>query len=351
MNNQKSTPYPSFTPIVKTAIGLCLCLLLTLPVQAQMHCVIDPGLKTADQWIYFDVDGNAGTAEFAIISNQFSTKLFIFSALAQVLMEGGEIANVKPGRYFDGSETFGGGGEYILTPNIYRIVYRIYDGRLGFMQISVDPIGVVLDRYGTNATPRAPIIVDDCSNRPPNTRIRLGDIHNNGINLSWTTQDQGEVEGFELQRSTDGINFLTLDWISSQGRTAAEQRYTYADENLAPDMTYYYRLKELDTNGQVRLSNAVAGEVKSNIGSTISQFYPNPVFNQSTSIQLISEESADALITIYDGLGREMKQVRADLYPGSNTIELSLDNMPSGHYYALLRQGEKLSKRRFFIAR
>jgi len=69
------------------------------------------------------------------------------------------------------------------------------------------------------------------------------------IALSWTASGTGET-GFRVRRSLDGVDFYTLSAISvGPGVTTA------TDTGLAPNTTYYYKVKATDSTGGTGYSN------------------------------------------------------------------------------------------------
>lgn len=77
-----------------------------------------------------------------------------------------------------------------------------------------------------------------------------------GNNLSWVAEQETDNTGFEIERSTDGVHFIKIGFVSSKGNSSSRQEYSYADE-VAVSGTAYYRLKQLDVNGNITYSDIV----------------------------------------------------------------------------------------------
>lgn len=63
------------------------------------------------------------------------------------------------------------------------------------------------------------------------------------IIIQWTTVSEHDVDGFEIQRSTDGSNFFEIGFLHAQGQASS---YTYIDDSIIAKVSgrdYYYRLK------------------------------------------------------------------------------------------------------------
>ena len=92
------------------------------------------------------------------------------------------------------------------------------------------------------ATPAAP------------SNLQLAAVSSSEVDLTWTDNSDNEL-GFKIERATD-TNF-TLN-LTVLGTTAANVQ-SYADTTVAPQTTYYYRVRAI--NGGQESANATAGPV------------------------------------------------------------------------------------------
>jgi hypothetical protein len=100
---------------------------------------------------------------------------------------------------------------------------------------------------------------------------------NTGTLLQWKTSNETNNKEFFIERSTNGKTFKTIGKVPGAGDSSKEQSYAYHD--LAPVMgaINYYRLKQVDFDGQsarsaIRMVNyRDADDAKSRIN-----IYPNP---------------------------------------------------------------------------
>lgn len=114
---------------------------------------------------------------------------------------------------------------------------------------------------------------------------------NRSANISWWVGQESNVSHYEIERSTDAVN-----WVTAAKVTAANRRqYTASDDNLN-DNIYFYRLRSVDNDGKFSLSKIV--QVK--IGSVKSvQVYPNP----STGGYIIIECAKPTQVRLYTNSG------------------------------------------------
>lgn len=81
-------------------------------------------------------------------------------------------------------------------------------------------------------------------------------LNETGVLLSWQTASEENNQGFEVQKSTNGKDFETLDFVEGNGTTLETQNYSFTDSELE-NGTAYYRLKQLDFDGQFEYSKII----------------------------------------------------------------------------------------------
>lgn len=100
------------------------------------------------------------------------------------------------------------------------------------------------------------------------------DLVHNRVNLYWTTVSETNNAYFEVQRSTDGLNWEVIETVSGQGNTDREVNYISID-NKPNQGINYYRLRQVDYDGKSSFSHIqmVLFDSKSSIGQI--KLYPN----------------------------------------------------------------------------
>ncbi len=103
----------------------------------------------------------------------------------------------------------------------------------------------------------------------------------NGSNnlLQWTTATEQNNAGFHIERSVDGTNFSSLEFITSKavnGNSNSNLSYNFPDSKpLKGDN--YYRLKQVDKDGKSAFSNTVLIKSDKSGHLLISSINPNPI--------------------------------------------------------------------------
>lgn len=136
--------------------------------------------------------------------------------------------------------------------------------------------------------------------------------------LQWTTASEQSNNGFEIQRSTDGINWEKISFSYSKaidGNSNTVLRYDYTD-GFPFAGTNYYRLKQMATNGASEYSNIVMLNFGSNV--TPVHVYPNPV----KSVLNIETKGNDRIV-IVNAVGQVMLNKTISEVASIQTVDCS----------------------------
>ena len=167
----------------------------------------------------------------------------------------------------------------------------------------------------------------------------------NRITLSWKTSTEVNNYGFEIQRSNDNNNFVTVGFVNGSGTTTKPHTYSYID-NISGN--FYYRLKQVDFNGAFEYSSVV--EVSTLPESfQLEQNYPNP-FNPTTIISYQIPKAGLVTLKVYDVLGREeVTLVNEEKLSGSYEVEFNGRNLSSGVYFYQMKAGDFIDTKKFVL--
>jgi endoglucanase len=122
---------------------------------------------------------------------------------------------------------------------------------------------------------------------------------NNSALLSWTTANETNVSNFQVERSTDGINFEIVGRTVANGHSSVSS-YSFVDILPEQSTVYYYRIKEIDINGL----NSYTNVDLLTIGGTYSLF-PNPTSNK-VDILFPENSGTNTYIELYNHLGQQL---------------------------------------------
>jgi hypothetical protein len=156
----------------------------------------------------------------------------------------------------------------------------------------------------------------------------------NEIRLAWATATEADNKGFELQRSADGRSFSSIAFIASKGLRGSSNtqlQYDYTDVRPLKGSNYY-RLKQVDHDGNISYSSVVSVKSAGTAGIIFTDVYPNPVKDR-VIIKLASARINKVDIVITDLAGRVTMQQPAKLVAGDNFVEMNMAHIPAGQYF------------------
>lgn len=165
-------------------------------------------------------------------------------------------------------------------------------------------------------------------------------VNKNSVVLNWTTLNETNNSGFEIERksTTENSTWITAGFVQGSGNSHESKNYTFNDRGLNIG-SYNYRLKQIDFNGNFEYFN-LENEVLVGVPSQyeLSQNYPNP-FNPSTKINFSLPNDAKVSLLIYDISGRLVSTLISNEFKSANyyTIEFNAANLASGTYFYSLQ--------------
>lgn len=172
----------------------------------------------------------------------------------------------------------------------------------------------------------------------------------NVVTLSWSTATELNNHGFEIERSVDKANWITIGFKEGEGTTSEPQQYSYKD-NLSEfgAATLYYRLKQFDFIGNYEYSNVIEIYLAPSVFS-LEQNYPNP-FNPSTTISYQLPVNSIVSLKVYDIIGNEIATlVNEEKLAGKYEVEFSATvGYASGVYYYTLKAGEFIQSKKMIL--
>jgi hypothetical protein len=164
--------------------------------------------------------------------------------------------------------------------------------------------------------------------------------------LTWTTAQELNNAGFEVQVSADGTTFSKLAFVAAVSPNSSETRtYRYSDVSTGKQGTRYYRLRQIDVDGKESLfspksvtfgASALAASVKG---------FPNP-FASEINLALQTAAAGPATVSVLDGVGRQVRSWQPTLAAGASNLVLSdLSSLPHGLYVVQVRYNDGQTQR------
>ncbi len=147
----------------------------------------------------------------------------------------------------------------------------------------------------------------------------------NSIKIHWITQTESHNAGFEVQKSLDGVNFNPIQFVAGSVNSHQIKEYQHYDFDVKPNQKYYYRLKQVDLNGDYQFSNIVEATLTSKPVLTV---YPNPA-HEYVNILSNQEWKGRVNVKLYNLIGELINETNFD---NQAEITYSLKGVASGQY-------------------
>ncbi|TAE36621.1 MAG: T9SS C-terminal target domain-containing protein [Sphingobacteriales bacterium] len=149
---------------------------------------------------------------------------------------------------------------------------------------------------------------------------------NNGVFLKWQTLSEKNTKQFEIQRSSDGINFTTIGTKPTAGNSSSTLNYYFND--LTPQIGLnYYLIKSIDADGNVYHTDmqTVVYELANDNEIVI---FPNPVKDEF-NLSWDKKNKPLIRVNIFTIDGKKLQSFENS--PNQN-FKISVSNLPIGVY-------------------
>ncbi len=184
------------------------------------------------------------------------------------------------------------------------------------------------------------IIHDTTSVVPVELSTFNSEITGGKVLLEWETQTETNNRGFEVQRSRNSEDWITISFVEGKGTSTIPNEYKYTDEPSSSG-TYYYRLKQNDFTGNFSYSKTLEVNLVVVKSYALEQNYPNP-FNPSTTIGYELPTESDVVIKVFDVLGTEVATlVNSKQTAGIHEVRFDGSNQGSGIYIYRMSAGSQ----------
>lgn len=147
----------------------------------------------------------------------------------------------------------------------------------------------------------------------------------NGVMVEWSTYEEVNNYGFEIQKSVDGKTWQLAGFVEGTNQESHFTNYQFFDDDPFPGVSYY-RIKQSDFDGTSDFSDIIA-VVFQNTSSF--EVFPNPVIDEITIFGV-----QDGWIRMVDSTGKILIEETL------NGQKLDLSTLPKGVYFLLLNSNQ-----------
>ncbi len=152
--------------------------------------------------------------------------------------------------------------------------------------------------------------------------------------LNWSTATEKNNDHFDIERSNDGVNFTKVGAVNGAGNSTAIEKYSFTDTRVADisSQNVYYRLKQIDFDGNFEYSNLATITFAKQGLVSISNVQPNP-FVGNLVVNFNLPDEGNVTILIIDAQGRIVASNDVNANKGNNIAEFNTTEYAKGLYF------------------
>jgi hypothetical protein len=180
-------------------------------------------------------------------------------------------------------------------------------------------------------------------------------VSSQGVALKWRTETENNSLEWQIQRSKSLVGpFETVSRMEAQGTTNEPHEYSFLDNKVDPNQTYYYQLVEVSTSGSQIFGPITVTTEALPISFALAYPRPNPFAGESKIYYQIPERSRVSL-KIYNITGQMVSTLVNDVkaagyyyatWNGKNDQGVTL---PNGIYFYRLEAGNNKATRKITL--
>jgi len=151
--------------------------------------------------------------------------------------------------------------------------------------------------------------------------------------LQWQTASEINNDYFILEKSSDGFNFSPIGMVDGAGNSSTVKSYSFQDFESMQGAAYY-RLTQIDFNGDQSSSNVIMLNKCIEVNYQISNLYYNHNANELV-IDYSINKTTDVQIKVFDMQGKLVSDNNHTLYQNQSQTKLQTTQFISGSIYLI----------------
>lgn len=172
--------------------------------------------------------------------------------------------------------------------------------------------------------------------------------------VQWDLAMELNESHYEVERSLNSIlDFDMIGRVISQGDSNEATSYNYEDYDIAESGVYYYRIKQIDRNGDYIYSKTISIDVGDRAFKPgKARIYPNPSVGEFSIDIEIFENNQDINYLIYDNNGKlavAQKTLANRVNEGEHVFTVDETQLVPGVYSIQLNIGSTTLKKKLII--
>jgi hypothetical protein len=168
------------------------------------------------------------------------------------------------------------------------------------------------------------------------SNFTVSNSNNQTVKIQWQTQVENNASHFEIETSTDGINWKKINQINATGNSVTEKNYLYIQKNILQfNTTVFYRLKMVDRDGAFTLSAIKQIQINNN-SIVLENSWIQPLQKGQLAQYTLHSNGKNLInIKVTNTNGQIIYQHQFTLNNGVNNVSIPFNNLiaNSGIYY------------------
>lgn len=164
--------------------------------------------------------------------------------------------------------------------------------------------------------------------------------------IRWTTGSELNNDYFELQRNLNGTWEL-LEVINGAGTTNQTQHYECKDEDVDNNSIVYYRLKQVDINGEFVYSQIISISHAIVLDDDFTFYQSGATLNISANF---GEQDINKLV-IVSSEGKLIKEIDLNNFKAENEVKIDLETVPDGWYVLSVISNDNVLNKKILLSK
>jgi len=156
------------------------------------------------------------------------------------------------------------------------------------------------------------------------TNIKAAQQTDKNIAVQWNVENQLNIKSYEVQKSTNGSHYTTVNTTTAVGGNVAAMTYNWVDSNTVTGDNYY-RIMSIGTDGTKAYSHVADVKVATATFTSSIRIYPNPISGKTIGVQFTNLPEGNYGLKITNAIGQTLFSTTV-YHPGGNatkTIEIN----------------------------
>ncbi len=168
--------------------------------------------------------------------------------------------------------------------------------------------------------------------------------------IQWMTSTERNSDYFQLERSLNGEDWFVVGVVDAAGNSVSSRYYFIYDYYFFTPTTYY-RLKQVDNDGEFKYSKTVAISSEINTDGIATEIFPNPANDQFSFVSNVTSKSQELQVSITNSRGQSISIHSFDNIDKGELISIPTDNLSNGMYTIIITQGDLKEIKKLSIVR